>query len=208
MRRRSRPRHPYSVKYVPVATDGSLDQTLTIQNNTDVSVRPTLTFVTRDLWNRELTNVVTRTVNGTDRGGPLLPAHGSLTEILSFDGPGSRDVRFVEVGMTEVEELAHPELEGEIKTVMIDLDQKATDDPAEFWGIGMVNPNSFGVTVRVSLVQVEDRVRDYPRQVVEVVTLQEDVDLASMSNHVIWLPEDVRGQFHEVVHHLRPPTLI
>jgi hypothetical protein len=30
--------------------------------------------------------------------------------------------------------------------------------------------------------------------------------MASASNHVIWLPEDVRGQFHEVVHHLVPPT--
>lgn len=207
MRRRSRPRYPYSVTYVPVATDGSLDQTLTLRNNTDVSVRPTLAFLTRDIWGRELPLVVTRTVNGTDRGGPLLPAHGSMSDVLRFDGPGSRDVRVVEVTLADVEELDHPALEGEIKTVMIDLEQKATADPAEFWGIGMVNPNPFGVTVRVSLVKVEERERDYPRQVVDVVTLQEDVDLASMSNHVIWLPEDVRGQFEAVVHHLRRPTL-
>lgn len=190
-----------------MSTDGSLDQTLTLTNNTDISVRPTLSFLTRDIWGRELPRVVTRTVNGSDRGGPLLPAQGSLTDVLRFDGPGSRDVRVVEVTLTGVEELSHPALEGEIKTIMIDLDQKATDDPAEFWGIGMVNPNPFGVTVRVSLVQLEKRERDYPRQVEDVVTLQEDVDLASVSNHVIWLPEDIRGQFDAVVHHLRDPTL-
>ncbi len=207
MRRPSRPRHPYSVKYVPVATDGSLDQTLTLQNNTDVSVRPTLAFVTRDIWGRELPHVVTRTVNGSDLGGPILPAHGSLTDVLRFDGPGFRDVRVIEVTLAEVEEIDHPALEGDIRTVMIDLEQKATDEPAEFWGIGMVNPNPFGVTVRVSLVEIEERERDYPRQVVDVVTLQDDVDMASVSNQVIWLPEDVRGQFHEVVHHLRPTIL-
>lgn len=207
MRRRSRPKQPYSIRYVPVSTDGSLDQTLTIQNNTEVSVLPTLAFTPHNMYGLELPHVVTRTVQGTEHGGPLLPAGGSLTEILRFDGPGSRDVRGVGVSLAAVEELEHPPLEKEVRTVMIDLDQKATADPEEFWGIGMVNPNPFGVTVRVSLVQIEERVRDNPRQVVDVVTLQEDVDMASVSNNVIWLPEDVRGQFHEVVHHLRAPIL-
>lgn len=207
MRRRSRPGRPFSIRYVPVSSDGSLDQTLTIQNNTETSVLPTLSFTTHDIWGRELPHVVTRSVHGTDRRGPLLPAGGTLSDILRFDGPGSRDVRGVGVELTAVEEIDHPALEAEVRTVMIDLEQKATDDPAEFWGIGMVNPNPFGVTVRVSLVAIEERERDYPRQVVDVVTLQEDVDMASVSNQVIWLPEDVRGQFHAVVHHLRPSLL-
>jgi hypothetical protein len=40
------------------------------------------------------------------------------------------------------------------------------------------------------------------------VTLQGDVDLASVSNDIIWLPEEVRGQFHDVVHHLVPQVLV
>ena len=56
------------------------------------------------------------------------------------------------------------------------------------------------------VTRLEPRDRDNPRQVVDVVTLQEDVDMASVSNHVIWLPEDVRGQFHDVVHCLVPET--
>ncbi len=206
MARRSRTKQPFSIKYVPVATDGGPDQVLTVENHTDVSVLPTLAFTPRDIWGRELPNVTTQTVHGSHRGGPLLPAGGTLRDILRFDGPGARDVRVVDVTLAEVEEIDHPALEADIKSVMIDLDQKATDEPADFWGIGLVNPNPFGVTVRISLLQFEERERDYPRQVVDVVTLEEDVDLASVSNHVIWLPEDVRGQFHEVSHHLRPVT--
>jgi hypothetical protein len=207
VRRRARANSPFTVRYVPLSTDDSPDQLLTIQNNTEVSVLPTLGFTPRDIWGRELPHVVTQTVHGSHLGGPLLPAGGTLRDILRFDGPGSRDVRAVDVELVAVEEIDHPALEGDIKTVMIDLDQKATGDPDDFWGIGLVNPNPFGVAVRVSLIEFEERERDYPRQAVDVFTLQDDVDMPSVSNHVIWLPEEVRGKFHDVEHHLRRMTL-
>jgi hypothetical protein len=196
------------VQYTPVATDGSLDQTLTITNNTDVSVQPTLRFTPHNMYGHELPHVRTQAVNGSHLGRAVLPAGGTLREVLRFDGQGARQVRGVQVELAGADEIDHPALEQDTRTVMIDLDQKATDDPAEFWGIGVVNPNPFGVTLRISLVELEDRHRDDPRQVVDVVTLTDDVDMASQSNHVIWLPEDVRGQFHEVVHHLVPPTFV
>ena len=208
MRRRQRKPQPFTVRYVPVATDGSLDQTLTITNNTEVSVQPTLRFTPRSMYGMELPHVTTVGVNGSHLGRALLPAGGTLREVLRFDGQGSRQVRGVDVELVSVEETDHPALENDTRTVMIDLDQKATDDPADFWGIGVVNPNPFGVTMRISLLRLEDRDRDNPRQVDDVVTLTDDVDMASQSNHVIWLPEDVRGQFHEVVHCLVPPTFV
>ncbi|MGA8988715.1 hypothetical protein [Aeromicrobium sp.] len=207
MRRRQRLTPPFSVTYVPLSTDDSLDQTLTIINNTDTSVRPTLRFTARNAYGTELPHVSTIGVNQTHVGGALLPAGGTLVDILRFDGQGARLVSGVDVQLAEVEESDHQALEQDVRTVMIDLEQKATADPEDFWGIGVVNPNPFGVTMRVSLVRLEDRERSYPRQVVDVVELQEDVDMASVSNHVIWLPEDVRGQFHGVVHRLVPPTL-
>lgn len=206
MRRRQPKTQPFTVTYTPIATDGSLDQTLTITNHTDVSVQPTLRFSPRNMYGHELPHVTTQGVNGSHLGRALLPAGGTLREVLRFDGQGSDQVRAVDVELAAVEELDHPALEQDTRTVMIDLEQKATDEPAEFWGIGIVNPNPFGVTMRISLVELEDRVKDRPRQVVDVATLTDDVDMASASNHVIWLPEDVRGQFHEVVHHLVPPT--
>ena len=57
MARRSRTKRPFSIKYVPVATDGGPDQVLTVENHTDVSVLPTLAFTPRDIWGRELPNV-------------------------------------------------------------------------------------------------------------------------------------------------------
>lgn len=205
--RKKRGRAPLSFRYVPTSTDG-IDQVVTMHNHTDVSVLPTIRYTGRDIWGRELPHVTTQTVNGSDRGLALLPAGGTGYDILRFDGPGHRDVRLVDVEVVDVTEDDHPALEADIRTVMIDLQEKATADPAEFWGIGLVNPNPFGVQLRVSLVAFEERERDYPRQVVDVVTLQGDVDLASSSNDIIWLPEDVRGEFHDVVHHLVPQVLV
>jgi len=206
--RKKRSRAPLSFRYVPKSTNGGIDQVVTMHNHTDVSLVPTIRYMARDIWGRDLPNVVTQTVHGSDRGIPVLPAGGTGHDILRFDGPGARDVRLVDVELVDLSENDHPALEKDIRTVMIDLQEKATADPADFWGIGLVNPNPFGVQVRVSLVAFEDRERDYPRQVVDLVTLEGDVDLASVSNDIIWLPEDVRGQFHDVVHHLVPQVLV
>ena len=206
--RKKRSRAPLSFRYAPKSTDGGIDQVVTMHNHTDASLVPTIRYVARDIWGRELPHVVTQTVHGSDRGLPLLPAGGVGHDILRFDGPGARDVRAVDIELVGLSEDDHPALESDIRTVMIDLQEKATADPADFWGIGLVNPNPFGVQVRISLVAFEDRERDYPRQVVDLVTLQGDVDMASGSNDIIWLPEDVRGQFHDVVHHLVPQVLV
>ncbi len=206
MRRRQRKTPPFTVRYRPIGVEGDLDQVLSITNNTEVSVMPTLRFTPRSIYGQELPHVTTQGVNGSHLGRAILPAGGTLTDVLRFDGQGARQVRGVDVELAEAEEVDHPALEEDVKTVMIDLDQKATADPVDFWGIGIVNPNPFGVTMRISLIQLEDRERDNPRQVVDVVTLTDDVDMASVSNHVVWLPEDVRGQFHEVVHALVPTT--
>lgn len=206
MKRRQRKPQPFTVKYVPVATDGSLDQTLTITNNTDVSVQPTLRFTTYNAYGSQLPHVTTRGVNGSHVGAALLPAGGTLLDVLRFDGQGADQVRGVTVELAAAEEVDHPALEKDVKSVMIDMDQKATADPEDFWGIGLVNPNPFGVTMRISLVELEDPRPGNPRQVLDAVTMQDDVDMASMSNHVIWLPDEVRGRFHDVVHHLRMPT--
>ncbi|MGH3458016.1 hypothetical protein [Aeromicrobium sp.] len=206
--RKKRGRAPLSFRYVPRAKDGGIDQLITMQNHTDVSLVPTVRYVARDIWGRELPHVVTQTVHGSDRGLPLLTAGGTGHDILRFDGPGSRDVRGVDVELVDLSESDHPPIEADIRTVMIDLHEKATADPAEFWGIGLVNPNPFGVLLRVALVAFEEGERDHPRQVVDVVTLQGDIDVASTSNDIIWLPEDVRGQFDDVDHHLVPQVLV
>jgi len=208
VRRRSRRDQPFSVAYTARSTDDGPDQVLTLTNNTEVSVIPTIAFTAFNMYGIELPHVTTQGVNGSHRGTPLLPAHGSLVDLLRFDGPGAADVRHVGVRLEAVEEVDHPPLEGPVRVVMIDLDKRAVADPEDFWGIGIANPNPFGVTVRVSLVSLEDQVRDLPRQPLDVVTLQEDVDVASESNDVIWLPDDVRGRYDLVTHHLRPQILV
>ena len=88
---------------------------------------------------------------------------------------------------------------------MVDLEERATLDPSEFWGVGLVNRNEVPISVGVTLVEYEDRVGDAPRQAVDAVTLEGTVDLASQSHEVVWLPEDVRGRFHAVLAHVVVP---
>ena len=192
---------------MPKADDGGIDQTITVENHTETSLVPTVRYVPRDFYGRELPHVTTRTVHGSDRGELLLPAGATASDVLRFDGQGERAVRVVDIELVGLDQDDHPALVGPTRAVMIDLEQRATADPAEFWGIGLVNPNPFGVRMRISLLEIEDRVHDHPRQVVDVVTLQDDVDMASESNDVIWLPEDVRGRYEAVVHHLVPQVL-
>lgn len=207
-RRRSREPQPLTIEYVAKSVDETPDQTLTITNNTETAVRPTLQFEAFNMYGTPLAHVETRTVLGTHLGAALLPGHAAVQDILRFDGPGAADVRGVQVRVTDVEELEHPPLDEGLRAVMVDLDQKATLDPEDFWGVGVANANPFGVQVRVALVAFEDRVRDQPRQVEDVVTLEGDVEVASASHEVIWLPEEVRGLFHHVAWCLVPQVLV
>lgn len=206
-RRRSREPQPLTIEYVAKSTGDSPDQTLTITNNTETAVRPTLEFTAFNMYGSVMPDIETRTVLGTHLGAALLPGHATVQDILRFDGSAARDVRGVQVRITEVEEVEHPPLDEPMRAVMVDLDQKATLDPEDFWGVGVANANPFGVQVRVALVAFEDKVGDHPQQVEDVVTLEGDVEVASQSHEVIWLPDNVRGLFHQVAWCLVPQTL-
>lgn len=207
-KKRSRPQAPLSFEYVAKPVDGSPDQTLTMTNHTETAVRPTLAFIPHNMYGMPMPKVEVRTVLGTHLGAALLPGHATVQDILRFDGPGAQDVRAVQIAVTDIEELEHPPLDAGLRAVMVDLDQKATLDPEDFWGVGVANGNPFGVQVRVALVAFEDRVGDQPQQVEDVVTLEGDIEVASESHEVIWLPENVRGMFHHVAWCLVPQTLV
>lgn len=207
-RRRSREPAPLDIQYTAKSTDDSPDQTLTITNNTETAVRPTLEFVAFNMYGAQMPDIEVRTVLGTHLGAALLPGHATVHDILRFDGPAAQDVRGVQVRLVEVEEIEHPPLDEGLRAVMVDLDQKATLDPEDFWGVGVANGNPFGVQVRVALVAFEDKVRDNPRQVEDVVTLEGDIELASKSHEVVWLPDNVRGLFQHVAWCLVPQDLV
>lgn len=195
-------------QYIAKPVDGSPDQTLTMTNHTEAAVRPTLAFTPYNMYGTPLPDVEVRTVLGTHLGAALLPGHATVEDILRFDGPGARDVRAVQITIVDAEEIDHPALDEALRAVMVDLDQKATLEPEDFWGVGVANANPFGVQVRVALVAFEDRVGDHPQQVEDVVTLEGDVEVASQSHEVIWLPDNTRGLFHHVAWCLVPQTLV
>ena len=196
----NRRKPPISVAYVAKSTDPDApDQTITLTNGSEVGLRPILRFVPRDQYGRELPHVEVGTVLGIDRGAVVAPPGTSATDVLHFHGQGARNVRGVEVHVEGMEQVDLDGVVAPAEAVMVDLEERATLDPSEFWGVGLVNRNEVPISVGVTLVEYEDRVGDAPRQAVDAVTLEGTVDLASQSHEVVWLPEDVRGRFHAVL---------
>ena len=202
----NRKKPPVSVVYVAKATDPDApDQTITLRNDSEVGLRPVLRFVAVDPYGRELPNVEVGTVLGIDRGAVVAPPGASAVDVLHFHGMGARQVRHVQVQVEAMEQVDLDGVVAPVEAVMIDLEEHATLDPTEFWGIGLVNRNEVSISVGVTLVEYEERRGDDPRQAVDAVTLEGTVDIASQSHEVVWLPEDVRGRFHGVLAHVVVP---
>ena len=204
--RRNRP--GVRVSYSPIGKDGGLDQTVTLQNTTDVGLRPVLRFTAVDSYGREMPNVEVGTVLGIDRGAVVAPPGQNAVDVLHFHGMGARNVRGVNIAVVDVQEAALSEITAPVEALMVDMTQHATLDPEEFWGVGVVNRNEVPVSLKVTLVELEPAGvggKDAPRQAVDAVTLTEPVELASESHDVVWLPDEVRGQFHAVLAHLDVP---
>lgn len=202
----NRRKPPVSVSYTARATDADEpDQVITLRNDTESGLRPVLRFVAHDFYGRELPNVEVGTVLGMDRGEVIALPGSAATDILHFHGQGARNVRGVAVHVEHIEEVDVGGATAPAEAVMVDLQEHATLDPADFWGVGLVNRNETPISVSVTLVEFEDRFGDAPRQAVDAVTLDGSVDIASTSHEVLWLPEDVRGRFHAAYAHLVLP---
>ena len=198
---------PFTVRYEAKSSEGGLDQVLTMANHTEVDVVPVLRYRPLDFYGRELPLVSVTTIQGTSRGQVIVPAGLEVRDLLRFEGPGCRSVRFVD---TEVLELVEAEPTGVDKvpvTVMVDLDKQATRDAENFWGIGVQNQTDAEMRVRVTLVELEERHGDNPRQPVDWVSLEGDVVLEPQSHDVVWLPEGVRGRYHDVLGAVAAPPL-
>ena len=198
----SRRRPPISVSYVSKSPDG-LDQQVRFKNDSEVCLRPVLRFEPLDPYGRPLPHVTVGTVLGIDRGALVAPPGSEITDVLHFQGQGARLVRAVRIGADVIDQVDEPDLLKPAEVLMVDLSMKATLDPAEFWGVGVANPNDTPISVSVTLVELEDeRPGDDPRQAVDAVTLQEPVELPSRGHDVVWLPEELRGRFHAVMGHV------
>lgn len=196
------------VAYAPRGTDGALDQTVRVENTTEVGVRPVLTFTAVDFYGRELPNVEVGTVLGIDRGAVVVAPGQTAIDVLHFHGLGARNVRGVNIAMADATEADLGGATAPVEALMVDMNQHATLDPADFWGVGVVNRNDVPVSMKVTLVELEPEGtggKDSPRQAVDAVTLTEPVELASQSHDVVWLPEEIRGRFHAVIGHLDVP---
>ena len=203
---------PLTVRYEAKATDGGLDQVLTMTNSTDTDLVPVLRFRPLDFYGRELPLVTVTSLQGLTRGQVVVPSNSVTKDVLRFEGPGCRSVRFVDTEVVDLVEIEVAGLDTEPTTVMVDLDKKATANPEDFWGIGVANANDAEMRVRATLVALEPEhtekaLRDAPRQALDWVSLEGDVVLGAKDHDVVWLPEDVRGTYHAVLGSIAAPPL-
>lgn len=203
---------PLTVRYEAKSVDGGLDQVLTMTNSTDSDLVPVLRFRPLDFYGRELPLVTVTSLQGLTRGQVVVPSNSVTKDVLRFEGPGCRSVRFVDTEVVELVEIEVAGLDTEPTTVMVDLDKKATANPEDFWGIGVANANDAEMRVRVTLVELEPEhtekaLRDAPRQALDWVSLEGDVVLGAKDHDVVWLPEDVRGKYHAVLGSIAAPPL-
>lgn len=188
------------VRYQAKGHSIGFDQVVSLENRTETSIVPTLQFIAHDHYGRPLPHVQAHSVLGFDRGASCVPAGRTGIDVLAFSGQGYRAVRGVTVNVIDVEEVPHPPLTADVELLMIDLEQRRTYDPTEFWGVGLGNRNDVEVESRVVLVQREpETADDNPRQVVDVVELTETVTVRAQSHEIVWLPESVRGSFDGVL---------
>lgn len=203
---------PLTVRYEAKAADGGLDQVLTMTNSTDSDLVPVLRFRPLDFYGRELPLVTVTSLQGLTRGQVVVPSNSVTKDVLRFEGPGCRSVRFVDTEVVDLVEIEVAGLDTEPTTVMVDLNKRATANPEDFWGIGVANANEAEMRVRVTLVELEPEhtekaLRDSPRQALDWVSLEGDVVLGAKDHDVVWLPEDVRGKYHAVLGSVAAPPL-
>src|SRR5690606_15655520 len=131
---------------------GGLDQVLTMTNTTEHDLVPVLRFRPLDFYGRELPLTTVTSIQGLTRGQVVVPSNSQTRDVLRFEGPGCRNVRFVDTEVVDMVALDVAGLDTSPTTVMVDLDKKATNDPENFWGVGVANANEAEMRVRVTLV--------------------------------------------------------
>jgi hypothetical protein len=87
---------------------GTIDQVLTISNPEYPAIAPTLAFTALDAAGRPLPGVTVTTAFGSDKGRNVIPPESLGSDILSFHGTGSQDVRDVKVKVVHTVNVDQP----------------------------------------------------------------------------------------------------
>ena len=137
--------------YRPTSRPGYMDQFLTIINTRPSAVAPTLAFVPLDRKGRKISGVTVRTAFGSDHGMVVIPAGWRGSDVLAFDGPGSRQVADVKVIVRSIVRIRAAETPAEYTEDLEAREISAghTVQAGAFDTVLVNNPYPFPISIRV-----------------------------------------------------------
>jgi hypothetical protein len=137
--------------YRPTSRPGYMDQFLTIINTRPSAVAPTLAFVPLDRKGRKISGVTVRTAFGSDHGMVVIPAGWRGSDVLAFDGPGSRQVADVKVIVRSMVRIRAAETPAEYTEDLEAREISAghTVQAGAFDTVLVNNPYPFPISIRV-----------------------------------------------------------
>ncbi|MGC0319211.1 hypothetical protein [Kitasatospora acidiphila] len=159
-----------SFSYHALGKQEYIDQTLSINNDGQTSVVPTLTITAVDGSGKDLPDVQVTTAYGSDRGSLVIQPGGGY-DVLAFHGADAKQVATVKV---TVKELAAADLPASASAVEAKPADAAGQPLTKFDAFDQVilkNPNNTAVSVRIVYLVYDQPPAGTPQQAIEVVPI-------------------------------------
>lgn len=135
-------------EFAPTTGDGHLNQVLTIVNDGDQVLAPTLEFTALDALGRTLPSVRVASVYGSDRGRLVVPP-GASTDVLTFTGMAARAAEDVAVSVRSAEPVDAPAVDVQPVVTPVDDGGRVLDRNSRFTAVSIRNDDSEQMSVRV-----------------------------------------------------------
>ncbi|SEE90857.1 hypothetical protein [Jiangella alba] len=174
--------------YEATAAPGYLDQTLTIDNANSASVALTAELTPLDADGAPLPDVAVETVYGSERGRLVLPP-GDNVDILMFHGARAADVSDVQVEVTGIEPVDHPDVTSVVAAIPVDSAGNEAIPPAPFSRVVLQNDNAAAVSVSVLCIVWDNPEPGRSQQALQVVEVGSTTVPASGSSDLKLSPE-------------------
>lgn len=145
---RPRPAAALSFEFAPTTGDGYMNQVLTIVNEGNRVLAPTLEFTALDAAGRTLPSVRVASVYGSDRGRLVVPP-GTSSDVLTFTGAGARAAEDVAVSVRTAEPVDVPAVNVQPVVTPVADDGRVLDRNSRFTAVSVRNDDSEQMTVRL-----------------------------------------------------------
>ncbi len=166
----ARPRPATALRFQFAATtgDGYMNQLLTIYNDSNQMLAPTLEFTALDAARSPLSKVKVTPIYGSDRGQLVVPPGGGV-DVLVFTGEGAQLAEDVAVSVRTTETVKAPAVDVEPVVTPVDESGRVLDRSSQFTAVSVRNDDSEQMSVRLVYIIWTEQAGDQRQQAERVV---------------------------------------